>query len=158
MEVVLDAPRNFDQPLTQARLFGWHAALFPTGYSGRVRITVAAWRLDASGPMEVVSGQNQAGEGREKVHFTAPPASTLSAQTDTFLKWFEAAPMGDALIKARLAHLWLVTLHLFDDGNVRASRGRIGQGVFCIALKFSPTPRSWPWFRWRASRSRRALC
>ena len=56
VDVVLDATRNFDQPLTAERLFGWHAALFPTGYSGRMRITVAGWRTDASGPMQVVSG------------------------------------------------------------------------------------------------------
>jgi Fic family protein len=118
VDVVLDATRNFDQPLTAERLFGWHAALFPTGYSGRVRITVAAWRTDAAGPMEVVSGA----VGREKVHFTAPPAATLPAQTEAFLQWFEAAPAGDALIKAGLAHLWLVTLHPFDDGNGRISR------------------------------------
>ncbi len=118
VDVVLDATRNHDQALTAERLFGWHAALFPTGYSGRMRITVAAWRLDASGPMEVVSGA----VGREKVHFEAPPASTLPAQTDAFLQWFEAAPVSDALIKAGLAHLWLVTLHPFDDGNGRISR------------------------------------
>ena len=118
VDVVLDATRNFDQLLTEERLLGWHAALFPTGYSGRVRITVAAWRTDASGPMEVVSGA----VGREKVHFTAPPASTLADQTGAFLKWFQADPVGDTLIKAGLAHLWLVTLHPFDDGNGRISR------------------------------------
>ena len=118
VDVVLDATRNFDQPLTPERLFGWHAALFPTGYSGRTRITVAAWRTDASGPMQVVSGP----VGREKVHFEAPPAATLPAQTQAFFDWFEAAPEGDALIKAGLAHLWLVTLHPFDDGNGRLSR------------------------------------
>ena len=118
VDVVLDATCNFDQPLTPERLFGWHAALFPTGYSGRTRITVAAWRTDASGPMQVVSGP----VGREKVHFEAPPAATLPAQTQAFFDWFEAAPVGDALIKAGLAHLWLVTLHPFDDGNGRLSR------------------------------------
>lgn len=118
VDVVLDATRNFDQTLTQDRLFGWHAALFPTGYSGRVRISVGAWRTDASGPMQVVSGP----VGREKVHFTAPPANELPAQTAAFLQWFNAAPRGDALIKAGLAHLWLVTLHPFDDGNGRISR------------------------------------
>jgi len=118
VDVVLDATRNFDQPLTPERLFGWHAALFPTGYSGRTRITVAAWRTDASGPMQVVSGP----VGREKVHFDAPPAATLPAQTQAFFDWFEAAPVGDAIIKAGLAHLWLVTLHPFDDGNGRLSR------------------------------------
>ena len=118
VDVVLDATRNFDQPLTRERLLGWHAALFPTGYSGRVPITVAAWRLDASGPMQVVSGA----VGRERVHFQAPPAHTLPAQTEAFLRWFNADTAGDALIKAGLAHLWLVTLHPFDDGNGRISR------------------------------------
>ena len=118
VDVVLDATRHYDQPLTPERLLGWHAALFPTGYSGRTRITVAAWRTDASGPMQVVSGP----VGREKVHFEAPPAATLPAQTQAFFDWFEAAPVGDALIKAGLAHLWLVTLHPFDDGNGRLSR------------------------------------
>ena len=122
VDVVLDATRNFDQPLTPERLFGWHAALFPTGYSGRMRITVAAWRTDASGPMQVVSGQNIEDMGREKVHFEAPPAAALPAQTQAFFDWFAAAPLGDALIKAGLAHLWLVTLHPFDDGNGRLSR------------------------------------
>ena len=118
VDVVLDATRNFDHVLTPERLFGWHAALFPTGFSGRTRITVAAWRTDASGPMQVVSGA----VGREKVHFQAPPANTLPGQTPAFFEWFEAAPAGDALIKAGLAHLWLVTLHPFDDGNGRLSR------------------------------------
>ena len=118
VDVVLDATRNFDQALNAERLFGWQVALFPTGYSGRIRISVAAWRTDAAGPMEVVSGA----VGRENVHFTAPPADTLPAQTDAYLQWFNAAPVGDVLIKAGLAHLWLVTLHPFDDGNGRISR------------------------------------
>ena len=118
VEVVLDATGNFGIRLTPERLFGWHGALFPTGFSGRVRIRAGAWRNDASGPMEAVSGA----VGREKVHFQAPPADTLPAQTDAFLQWFNAGPVGDALVKAGLAHLWLVTLHPFDDGNGRISR------------------------------------
>ncbi len=118
VEVVLDATRNYEQALTQERLCGWHAALFPTGYSGRVRIDVAEWRSDVSGPMQVVSGP----VGRERVHFQAPSSNVLPTQMVAFLKWFNAAPTGDALIKAGLAHLWLVTLHPFDDGNGRISR------------------------------------
>ncbi len=118
VDVVLDATGNFGLPLTPERLFGWHAALFPTGFSDRVRIRAGAWRNDASGPMEVVSGPI----GSEKVHFQAPPADTLAAQTDAFLNWFNAPLVGDALAKAGLAHLWLVTLHPFDDGNGRISR------------------------------------
>ena len=132
VNMMLDATHNFNQPLTAERLFGWHAALFPTGYSGRTRITVAAWRTDASGPMQVVSGP----VGREKVHFEAPPAATLPAQTQAFFDWFEAAPAGDALIKAGLAHLWLVTLHPFDDGNGRISRA-VGDMALARAEKTS---------------------
>jgi len=118
VDMVLDATQHHVQPLTAERLFGWHAALFPTGYSGRVRIQVGAWRNDAAGPMQVVSGP----VGREKVHFQAPPAAALPAETAVFLQWFNATPVGDALIHAGLAHLWLVTLHPFDDGNGRVSR------------------------------------
>lgn len=118
VDMVLDATQRHEQPLTAERLFGWHAALFPTGYSGRVRIQVGAWRNDAAGPMQVVSGP----VGREKVHYEAPPAVSLPAATAAFLQWFNAAPAGDALIHAGLAHLWLVTLHPFDDGNGRISR------------------------------------
>ncbi|MDB5743363.1 MAG: filamentation induced by cAMP protein Fic [Polaromonas sp.] len=118
VEMVLDATGNFDQPLTPERLFGWHAALFPTGYSGMTKIEIGAWRGDAGGPMQVVSGAGR----RQKVHYQAPPAHTLASQTGQFLQWFNAAPAGDALIKAGLAHLWLVTLHPFDDGNGRISR------------------------------------
>ena len=118
VDMVLAATSCFDRPLTPARLLGWHAALFPTGYSGMARIRVGAWRDDSTGPMQVVSGPI----GRQKVHYEAPPAHTLTAHTDTFLQWFNADAKGDALIKAGLAHLWLVTLHPFDDGNGRISR------------------------------------
>jgi len=125
VDMVLDATQQYAQPLTAERLFGWHAALFPTGYSGRVRIQVGALRNDAAGPMQVVSGQNTDDMGREKVHFEAPPATALPAETAAFLQWFNATPVtptGDPLIHAGLAHLWLVTLHPFDDGNGRISR------------------------------------
>lgn len=118
VDMVLDATQHFDQPLTSDRLFGWHAALFPTSYSGRVRIQVGTWRNDSAGPMQVVSGPI----GRETVHYEAPPAPTLPMETAAFLQWFDAAPTGDALLHAGLAHLWLVTLHPFDDGNGRISR------------------------------------
>ena len=131
VDMVLDATQHHAQALTTERLFGWHAALFPTGYSGRVRIQVGAWRTDATGPMQVVSGPI----GREKVHFEAPPASTLQHQTAAFLQWFNAAPQSDALIHAGLAHLWLVTLHPFDDGN-----GRISRAVGDMALARAEGP------------------
>lgn len=124
VEMVIDATANSAAPLTLERLFGWHAALFPTGYSGLSRIAVGAWRNDASGPMQVVSGP----VGRQRVHYEAPPAHRLEAQTQRFLAWVNAPSTSSAhaqeppLIRAGLGHLWFVTLHPFDDGNGRVAR------------------------------------
>jgi Fic family protein len=125
VEMMLDATQKFDQPLTEDRLYGWHAALFPTGRSGMNRITVGAWRKDDAGPMQVVSGPY----GREKVHYEAPTAERLHTEMATFLTWFETPPAYDPVLKAALAHLWFVTIHPFDDGN-----GRIARAIADMAL------------------------
>ena len=118
VEMVLDATANCREPMTVERLFGWHAALFPTGYSGLAKIQVAGWRDDASGPMQVVSGPF----GRQRVHYEAPPAERLGAEAKQFLLWLNADSGVPPLIKAGLGHLWFVTLHPFDDGNGRIAR------------------------------------
>ena len=118
VEMVLDATANCSAPITRDRLFGWHAALFPTGYSGLARIKVGGWRDDATGPMQVVSGPL----GRQRVHFEAPPADQLESEAKRFLHWANSASNEPPLIKAALAHLWFVTLHPFDDGNGRVAR------------------------------------
>ncbi|MCP3718122.1 Fic family protein [Paraburkholderia sp. CNPSo 3281] len=118
VEMVLDATTNSRAPVTRERLFGWHAALFPTGYAGLSRINVGAWRDDASGPMQVISGPI----GRQRVHFEAPPANRLEAETRGFLDWLNGPAQEPPLIKAALGHLWFVTLHPFDDGNGRVAR------------------------------------
>ncbi len=118
VDMVLDATVNCNAPVTRNRLFGWHAALFPTGYSGLSRLKVATWRDDARGPMQVVSGPI----GRQRVHFEAPPADRLDAETSRFLDWVNRTSNEPPLIKAGLGHLWFVTLHPFDDGNGRIAR------------------------------------
>lgn len=118
VEMVLDATANCLAPVTRERLFGWHAALFPTGYSGLAKINVGGWRDDASGPMQVVSGPI----GRQRVHFEAPPADHLKAETGQFLNWINGSSNEPPLIKAGLGHLWFITLHPFDDGNGRIAR------------------------------------
>lgn len=125
VDMVLDATGNFNQPLTAKRLFGWHAALFPTGYSGLAEISTGEWRDDASGPMQVVSGP----VGRQRVHYVAPPAHLLEAEMSDFLLWFNLHQEPDPVVKAGLAHLWFVTIHPFDDGN-----GRIARAVGDMAL------------------------
>jgi Fic family protein len=125
VDMVLDATQRHQAPLTAERLFGWHAALFPTGYSSLTKIRVGQWRDDAQGPMQVVSGPIH----RQKVHYEAPPAHRLDAEMRDFLHWFNVDTHDDPVIKAGLAHLWFVTLHPFEDGNGRIARAVSDMGL-----------------------------
>ncbi|MFP4023988.1 MAG: Fic family protein [Thiohalospira sp.] len=118
VEMMLDATQNCFKPLTKERLFDWHAALFPTGRSGMSKITVADWRKDTTGPMQVVSGAM----GKEKVHFQAPDSSRVDKEMNMFLDWFNNNFENDLVLKAAIAHLWFVTIHPFEDGNGRIAR------------------------------------
>ncbi|NVO10810.1 MAG: Fic family protein [Bacteroidales bacterium] len=118
VEMMLDATQNCFKPLTTERLFDWHAALFPTGRSGMYKITVADWRKDSTGSMQVVSGAM----GKEKVHFQAPDSSLVENEMNLFLDWFNNHEKTDLVLKAAIAHLWFVTIHPFEDGNGRITR------------------------------------
>jgi Fic family protein len=39
-----------------------------------------------------------------------------------FSEWFEKDNSTDHVLEAGVAHLWCVTIHLFDDGNDRIAR------------------------------------
>ena len=124
VEMMLDATQHFADPLTQERLFGWHAALFATGYGGIHPIRVGGWRDDSKGAMQVISGRIS----RERVHFEAPAAKRLQLEMDAFLAWVNTTNNTDGdeaidpVLKAAVAHLWFVTIHPFDDGNGRIAR------------------------------------
>ena len=122
VEMMLDATVNYAKPLTAERLFGWHAALFPTGRSSMQEITVGTWR---TGSMQVVSG----GMGYEKIHYEAPGADQVPEEMSLFLDWFNSDSKTDPILKAALAHFRFVTIHPFDDGN-----GRIGRAIAELAL------------------------
>jgi Fic family protein len=116
VEMMLDATQRYELPLTEERMFGWHAALFPTGYSSGSRIDVACYR---KGEMQVVSGAM----GKEKVHYEAVATEKVKPEMDKFLKWLNAKnDKTDSVIKAAIAHFWFVTIHPFDDGNGRIAR------------------------------------
>lgn len=115
VEMMMDATRKYDQPLTDDRLFGWHNCLFPTGRSGMAVINVGKYRMD---PMEVVSGTLD----REKVHYQAPSADVVPFEMKKFLDWFNADSIPKNYIKSAVAHFWFVSIHPFDDGNGRISR------------------------------------
>ena len=124
VEVLLDATRNFDEPLRLQQLHSWQAALFPTGRSGLREIRVGELRGEE--PMQIVSGPI----GRERVHFEAPPRKRLDKEIKTFLAWFNDTPKDlDGLLRAGLAHAWFEVVHPYEDGN-----GRVGRALLDRAL------------------------
>jgi Fic family protein len=122
VEMMLDATQRYTLPLTEKRLFGWHAALFPTGYSGPYTIEVGRYR---TGEMQVVSGAM----GKEKVHYKAVKPELVKMEMDKFLDWFNNENSLDPVLKAAIAHFWFIIIHPFDDGN-----GRIGRAITDMLL------------------------
>ena len=122
VEMMLDATQRYALPLTERRLFGWHAALFPTGYSGPYKIEVGCYR---SGEMQVVSGAM----GKEKLHYEAVKPELVKTEMDKFLEWFNNEKRLDPVLKAAIAHFWFIIIHPFDDGN-----GRIGRAITDMLL------------------------
>ena len=118
VEMMLDATQNYSSNMTKERLIGWHAALFPTGFSGMYKINVGNYRNDELGPMQVISGY----AGKEKIHYEAPSALILENEMNEFLNYINTNNEYDSLIKAGIVHLWFVILHPFDDGNGRIAR------------------------------------
>ena len=124
VEVILDATQKYGKALSADRLKGWHAALFPSGYSGLHKIRVGQWR--GKEPMQVVSGPM----GKERIHFEAPPGETVEAEMRQFLRWWELSRKDtDGILRAGLAHLYFVIIHPFEDGN-----GRIARALTDMAL------------------------
>lgn len=122
VEMTLDATQRYALPLTEKRLFGWHAALFPIGYSGPYKIEVGGYR---TGAMQVVSGAM----GKEKVHYEAVKPEWVKEEMDKFLDWFNNDNSLDPVLKAAIAHFWFIIIHPFDDGN-----GRIGRAITDMLL------------------------
>ncbi len=118
VEMMLDATQRYSLPITKDRLFGWHSLLFPTGWSNMYKITVADWRKDSTGPMQVVSGAM----GKEKVHFEAPSSERIDSEIETLIHWIESENEIDPVLKSAIVHLWFITIHPFDDGNGRITR------------------------------------
>jgi Fic family protein len=122
VEMMLDATQRYNLALTEKRLFGWHAALFPTGYSGPYEIETGQYR---TGEMQVLSGAM----GKEKIHYEAPGPKLIKVEMDHFLDWFNNNDQLDPVLKAAIAHFWFIIIHPFDDGN-----GRIGRALTDLLL------------------------
>ncbi len=122
VEMMLDATQRHNFPLTQKRLFGWHASLFPTEHSGPYKIEVGKYRTSE---MQVVSGAM----GKEKVHYIAVQPNLVQSEMGKFLDWFNNDNSLDSVLKAAIAHFWFIIIHPFDDGN-----GRIGRAITDMLL------------------------
>ena len=118
VEMMLDATQRYDLPITKDRIFGWHSSLFPTGWSNLYKITVADWRKDTTGPMQVVSGAM----GKEKIHFEAPNSERIDSEMGNLINWIESENEIDHVLKSAIVHLWFITIHPFEDGNGRIAR------------------------------------
>ncbi len=131
-EVMLDAIDNHGEELSLSRLFQWHGYLFPEEEFLLQPVLAGQFRGDE--PMQVVSGRID----RPTVHFEAPPRQQLSTDMGDFIRWFNQSRDDvtlDPLLRAALAHFWLITLHPFDDGN-----GRITRAVTDLALAQANSP------------------
>lgn len=124
LDIMDDAVTRCNDALSHERLYAWQAALFPTGYSGMVKIAVGSYREHAE-PMQIVSGK----VGREQVHYEAPPSGRVSEEMERLLEWFNNGVESDSLVCAALAHLWFETIHPFEDGN-----GRVGRVIVDLVL------------------------
>lgn len=124
VQLLLDATSNYSAPLTKEKLWAWQAALFPTGYSGIHKIQSGKWRENTL-PMQVISGSM----GKEKIHFEAPPSKMIEQEILQFNNWWNTEKKIDGILRAAVAHFWIVTIHPFEDGN-----GRIARALTDMAL------------------------
>ncbi|MCK9265400.1 Fic family protein [bacterium] len=117
VDILLDAVYFHDRKLTIERLNGWHASLFPTGYSGLRKIRTGEMR--GLEPMQVVSGPIS----KEQIHFEALPEKRLAREMELFLEWWHSSLKDmDGILRAATAHLRFLTIHPYEDGNGRLAR------------------------------------
>lgn len=120
VQLLLDATSNLERPLSSKTLCQWQAALFVDKQQLDIlEAPVLIGQLRGTAPMQVISGR----QDRPTVHFEAPPRTGLEKELQRFTDWFNDPPAElDAILRTAIAHLWLITLHPFDDGNGRVTR------------------------------------
>jgi Fic family protein len=89
----------FSEGLTEERLLGWQASLFPTGYSGIKKVKTGAYR------------------SRDAAKFSVPQAR-LSAEAGRYLHWWNETPEDlDPILRSAIACFWFLLISPFEAGN-----------------------------------------
>lgn len=112
---MLEAIRQYDQPLSKEKLCALQSAFFPSGFSEGRDIEVGKYRTNEE---HIVSGMF----GREKIHYIAPSPERVEAEMQKFIDWFNTKEPLSYVIRSAVAHFWFVSIHPFEDGNGRLSR------------------------------------
>ena len=101
----IGAIQNAATPLTEERLFNWHAAM------GQNKV-----KHYRETPSEVQTTLDE-----KTLHFVGPNPERLQSEMESFISWFEKSNM-DGVIKAAIAHFWFLTIRHFADANGRIAR------------------------------------
>ncbi|KTD03642.1 Fic family protein [Legionella feeleii] len=125
-KMMVNLYQTIPSPLTHQVLFEWHQFLM--GNSHHLE-NIGQYRKHEEA-IQIVSGPDY----ERKIHFEAPPSSSVPAEMEQFIDWFERSSLtGSAslptLTRAGIAHLWFESIHPFEDGN-----GRIGRAIAEKAL------------------------
>ena len=108
----IGAIQNAASPLTEERLFNWHAAM------GQNKV-----KHYRETPSEVQTTLDE-----KTLHFVGPNPERLQSEMESFISWFEKSNM-DGVIKAAIAHFWFLTIRPFADAN-----GRIARAITAMQL------------------------
>lgn len=108
----IGAIQNAATPLTEERLFNWHAAM------GQNKV-----KHYRETPSEVQTTLDE-----KTLHFVGPNPERLQSEMESFISWFEKSNI-DGVIKAAIAHFWFLTIRPFADAN-----GRIARAITAMQL------------------------
>lgn len=107
VKCMMGARRNAAAPLSEDRLFAWHAAL------GSNKVRTYRENDDAI-LFESTEGKT--------VKYRGVAAYRLGAEVARFIDWYNDDGDTDALLKAAIAHFRFLAIRPFDDANGRLAR------------------------------------
>ncbi|MGZ3691532.1 MAG: DUF4172 domain-containing protein [Pseudobdellovibrio sp.] len=93
----------FEPRITEERLMGWQASLFPTGFAGIRKIKVGELRT------------------KDLVR-SSLPSKNLHEELSKYLRWWNEPPAElDLFLRSAMAFYWFILLSPFEDGNYQVA-------------------------------------